>query len=96
MSILKASEVAKMEQQDKETKLQELSLEHVKSHVAAKKATAKTKEIKKAIARLKTSLNMKRISDILANQMHPQQSAQPSEKKTNKKIIKKKEQSHGN
>ena len=54
MAILKAKEVAKMEPKTRKEKLKELKLELIRSNVAANKANAKNKEIKKAIARLIT------------------------------------------
>ncbi|MFH1425758.1 MAG: hypothetical protein ABIG28_03480 [archaeon] len=54
MAILKAKDVAKMNQKDRVAKLKELKLELVRANVAANKTNAKTKEIKKAISRLLT------------------------------------------
>lgn len=54
MAVLKAKEVWKMNQKDREEKLKELKLELVKANVTANKANAKTKEIKRAISRLIT------------------------------------------
>lgn len=54
MAIIRAKEVVKMSQQERDSKLSELRLELVKGQVAAKKATAKTKELKRAVARLLT------------------------------------------
>ena len=54
MAILKSKEVAKMDVKAREEKLKELRMEFVKAHVTANKSGAKTKEIKRAIARLLT------------------------------------------
>ena len=54
MSILKAKDVAKMSQKERESKLKELKLELIKANVTANKTNAKTKEIKRAISRLNT------------------------------------------
>lgn len=54
MAILRAKDVAKMLQKDRDEKLKELRFELVKAGVAANKSTAKTKEIKRAISRLMT------------------------------------------
>ena len=54
MSVLKYNEISKMNDKERATKLQELRLEQIKSSVSANKARAKTKEIKRAIARLST------------------------------------------
>jgi len=54
MAILKAKEVRKMNTKDREARLKDLRLELVKANVTANKTNAKTKEIKRAIARLIT------------------------------------------
>lgn len=54
MSILKAKEIGKMGLQDRQEKLKELKFSLLRSNVAANKSSGKTKEIKKAIARLLT------------------------------------------
>lgn len=54
MAVLRAKEAAKLEPKARKEKLKELKLELIKSNVAANKANAKNKEIKKAIARLIT------------------------------------------
>ncbi|MFH1290133.1 MAG: hypothetical protein ABIH92_01875 [Nanoarchaeota archaeon] len=62
MAILKASEVKKMNEKDKEDKLKELKLELIRANVTANKANAKTKEIKKAISRLFTAMKDKKFN----------------------------------
>lgn len=54
MAILRASDASKLTNAERNAKLKELRLELVKSNVSAKKATSKTKEIKRAIARCMT------------------------------------------
>jgi len=54
MAILKSKDIVKMPQSERESKLKELRLELVRAGVTANKATAKTKEIKRAISRLIT------------------------------------------
>ena len=54
MAILRAKDAAKMDAKARSDKLKDLRMELVKSHVGIKKATAKTKEIKRAIARIYT------------------------------------------
>lgn len=54
MALLKYKEISKMSEKERKQKLQELKMELVRSNVSANKANAKTKEIKKAIARLLT------------------------------------------
>ncbi len=54
MALIKLSDIKKMNSQDKKDKLKELNLELIKGHVTANKTNAKTKEIKRAIARLIT------------------------------------------
>ncbi len=57
MAILRYKDIAKMESKDRVSKLKDLKMELVKSSVTANKQGAKTKEIKKAIARLLTFSN---------------------------------------
>ncbi len=54
MAILRAKEAAKMNEKERESKMNELKFELVKANVAANKSNAKTKEIKRAVARLFT------------------------------------------
>ena len=54
MAILKAKDVAKMDSKSRVDKLKDLRMELVKSTVTAQKAKGKTKEIKRAIARILT------------------------------------------
>jgi len=56
MAVLRAKEVQKMKKDEREKKILDLNLELIKSKVSASKGgSAKTKEIKKAIARLLTA-----------------------------------------
>ena len=57
MAILRYNEVSKMSKSDRESKIKDLRLELVKASVTAQKQNAKTKEIKKAIARILTFSN---------------------------------------
>ena len=52
MAILRANEIARMDEKTRTQKLKELKMELIKANVAANKTNAKTKEIKKTIARL--------------------------------------------
>ncbi len=54
MAILKSKEISKMNKKDRESKLKDLRFEIVRAGVTANKASAKTKEIKRTIARLIT------------------------------------------
>lgn len=54
MAILRAKEVVKMDRKARDEKLLELKKELVKANVTANRTNAKTKEIKKAIARIIT------------------------------------------
>ena len=54
MAILKAKEIEKMSDKERESKLTDLKMELVKANVTAHKTNAKTKEIKRAIARIIT------------------------------------------
>ena len=58
MVILRAKEVAKMDEKTIKDKLKSLKMELVKANVTANKTNAKHKEIKRAIARLLTFENM--------------------------------------
>ncbi|MEK6825202.1 MAG: hypothetical protein AABY00_00270 [Nanoarchaeota archaeon] len=55
MTLLRMKEVVKMTVKERQAKIQELRFSLIKSHVTAHKATAKTKEIKRALARLLTA-----------------------------------------
>ena len=54
MALLKYKDLKQMNKNDLDTKMSELKLEITKANVTANKVNAKTKEIKRAIARLKT------------------------------------------
>jgi len=61
MAILRAKEISKMEPKIRREKLKELKMELIKSNVAANKSNAKSKEIKKAIARIITYEKLNKI-----------------------------------
>ncbi|MCH7568249.1 MAG: 50S ribosomal protein L29 [Nanoarchaeota archaeon] len=54
MAILKAKDIKRMDKKTRNEKLKDLRLELIKANVSANKTNAKTKEIKRAIARLLT------------------------------------------
>ena len=54
MAILRAKEAIKMDAKARSEKLKDLRMELARAHVTANKTNAKTKEIKRAIARLLT------------------------------------------
>ena len=54
MAILRMDEIVKMDKKARTAKMHELRLELVKVQASSSKTPAKTKEIKKAIARLLT------------------------------------------
>lgn len=54
MTLLKIKDVRKMSKKEREEKIKELRFALTKANVTANKANAKTKEIKRAIARLLT------------------------------------------
>ncbi len=60
MALLKSKDIAKMGDKERQEKLKDLRLELIKSTVSANKTNAKTKEIKRAIARLSTFNNSHR------------------------------------
>jgi ribosomal protein L29 len=57
MAILRNKELKNMDEKIRNEKLKELRLELVKAKVGSQKASAKTKEIKRAIARILTFNN---------------------------------------
>jgi len=54
MAIIRKKELKGMNKEEMENKVNELKLELTKANVTANRATAKTKEIKRTIARLNT------------------------------------------
>ena len=62
MAILKAKEIVKMDKKTREEKLKELKMELIKANVTAQKTNAKTKEIKKSISRILTTINQDRLT----------------------------------
>ncbi len=54
MAILKAKDISKISEKERQEKLKDLKMEIIKNKVASKSGKIKTKEIKKAIARLLT------------------------------------------
>ena len=54
MSLIRYSEIKKMNKKELEQKIKELKFELIKANVSANRTNAKTKEIKRTIARLIT------------------------------------------
>lgn len=54
MAILRNKDVIKMSKEDRTSKLKDLKLELIKANVTANKAKSKTKELKRAVARILT------------------------------------------
>jgi len=54
MAILKTKDIKTMTKDEREAKIKELQLELAKGNVTANRANAKTKELKRALARLFT------------------------------------------
>lgn len=54
MAVVKAKDASKMDQKARNEKMKELKLELMKSQAGVQKSSGKTKEIKRAIARLLT------------------------------------------
>lgn len=54
MAVIRKSEIKKMDEKTRKEKLEELKMQLVKSNVRAQKRNVKTKEIKRAVARLLT------------------------------------------
>ena len=61
MTLLKYKEIQKMNEKDLEEKLKDFKFSLTKANVTANKANAKTKEIKRAIARLITYFNSRKL-----------------------------------
>lgn len=57
MALIKYKDLAKMAPKDREEKMKDLKMELIKSNVTANRSNGKTKEIKRAIARLLTFSN---------------------------------------
>lgn len=62
MKGLRTEELSKMTREQQKAKLKELRIELIKSQVTGKSSKIRTKEIKKAIARLLTVINASRKS----------------------------------
>jgi ribosomal protein L29 len=60
MAVLKFKDIEKMDNKTLEGKLKDLKMELIKANVSANKTNAKTKEIKKAIARILTFTNQRK------------------------------------
>ncbi len=54
MALLRYSEVHKLSEKEREEKIKELKFQLSKANVTANKTNAKTKELKRAVARLLT------------------------------------------
>ena len=54
MAVLKYKDISKMNEKERSEKLIDLRRELIKANVASQKSNAKTKEIKRAIARILT------------------------------------------
>ena len=54
MAVLKNKEIIKMDEKTRSSKLKDLKMELIKANVSANKVNSKTKEIKRAIARILT------------------------------------------
>jgi|TARA_Y100000310_G_scaffold212935_2_gene213837 ribosomal protein L29 len=64
MAVLKFKDVEKMDKKTLDNKLKDLKMELVKANVSANKTNAKTKEIKKAIARILTFTNQRKSDEV--------------------------------
>ena len=64
MVVLKFEDIEKMDEKTLEGKLKDLKMELVKANVGANKTNAKTKEIKKAIARIFTFTNRRKSEEV--------------------------------
>jgi len=64
MAILKFKDIEKMDKKTLDGKLKDLKMELVKANVSANKTNAKTKEIKKAIARILTFTSQRKSDEV--------------------------------
>ena len=70
MAILKNKEIGKMDDNSRKEKLKDLRMELIKANVTANRTNAKTKEIKRTIARLITfeTLKAKKLKRVSKNE----------------------------
>jgi len=61
MAVLRSKDAVKMNLKERTDKLKDLRIEIIRANVTAHKATSKTKEIKKAIARILTFNSMEEL-----------------------------------
>ena len=64
MVVLKFEDIEKMDEKTLKGKLKDLKMELIKANVSANKTNAKTKEIKKAIARIFTFTNRRKSDEV--------------------------------
>ena len=64
MGVLKFKDIEKMDKKALDGNLKDLKMELVKANVSANKTNAKTKEIKKAIARIFTFTNRRKSGEV--------------------------------
>ncbi len=63
MAILRFKEIKQLQAHELQSKLNELRLARMKSQVTAYKNSSKTKELKRTIARILTSMNAQKIEN---------------------------------
>lgn len=63
MAIIRAKDVSKMSLKEKSEKLLDLKMELAKANVTAHKTNSKTKEIKRGISRILTSMKLEKINN---------------------------------
>jgi len=86
MAILKSADVLKMSEKERTTKISELKVELIKAKVSGKKVSKLSlREIKKAIAKLKTFNSMDRIKAEMEKAEKPAKEKTPSKIKEAKK-----------
>ena len=54
MAVLRSKDISKMDSKSRNEKMKDLRMELIRAKIGTKKTTAKTKEIKRAIARIHT------------------------------------------
>ena len=71
MTLLRYADINKIDKKQREDKIKELYFERMKAGVTANKTSSKTKEIKKAIARLLTYERLNARQEQLKKQKKP-------------------------
>ncbi|PIN90826.1 50S ribosomal protein L29 [Candidatus Pacearchaeota archaeon CG10_big_fil_rev_8_21_14_0_10_34_76] len=66
MAILRSKDIRKMDEKNRKERLKDLRMELTKANVTAHKTNAKTKEIKRAIARILTITKAEKSAKVIS------------------------------